>query len=140
VALDVRHLRVLRDIYYIAETHLQRGVISDFPSGSPIMNMNRRQLADFLASPDKWVRGGRNLFDSRQTATYEMGPDQFFVLGDNSPQSADARLWDQHFVHRDLLVGKALLVYWPHPLQLFIPGTNVGLGVIPNLPEMGLIR
>jgi signal peptidase I len=131
---------VLRDIYYIADSNSGRGVISDFPSNSLIMSLNRRELADLFASPEKWVRGGRNLFDSRQTATFELGPDQFFVLGDNSPASADARLWKEHFVDRDLRVGKALLVYWPHPLQLFIPGTNIGLGIIPNLPEMGLIR
>jgi len=139
-ALDVRHLRVLRDIYYIADSNSGRGVISDFPSNSFLMGLSRRQLADFFASPDQWERGGRNVFDSRQAKTFELGPDQFFVLGDNSPASADARLWQEHFVHRDLLVGKALLVYWPHPLQLFIPGTNIGLGIIPNLPEMGLIR
>ncbi len=139
-ALEASHLRVLRDIYYIADRNSGRGPISDFPNRSFIMGLNRRQLADFLASPQKWERGGRNVFDTRQVESFELGPDQFFVLGDNSPASADARLWEEHFVHRDLLVGKALCVYWPHPLRVFVPGTNIGLGIIPNLPEMGLIR
>jgi signal peptidase I len=52
--------------------------------------------------------------------------DEFFVLGDNSPDSADGRLWEQKgigidgqrvyregIVPRDYLVGRALFVYWP---------------------------
>jgi signal peptidase I len=81
------------------------------------------------------------VFDQRRTVEFALGPDQFFVLGDNSPCSSDARLWrTQHFVERDLLVGKALFVYWPHPLNLHIPLTNVSIGVVPNLPSMGFIR
>jgi signal peptidase I len=99
-------------------------------------------MADFLATPQKWENaGGENVFDSRQEVHFELGQDEFFVLGDNSPASSDARLWStQHFVERDLLVGKALFVYWPHPLNLPIPGTDVSLGVIPNFWGMGLIR
>jgi len=57
---------------------------------------------------------------------FKLGPDEFFVLGDNSPRSADSRLWErpqksskaslpprQGVVPRDYLVGKALFVYWP---------------------------
>jgi signal peptidase I len=57
---------------------------------------------------------------------FKLDPDEFFVLGDNSPRSADGRLWDrpdkasrtfalprQGIVPRDYLVGKALFVYWP---------------------------
>lgn len=55
--------------------------------------------------------------------------DQFFVCGDNSPQSLDARLWDSPHpwvadidktmgvVHRDLMIGKAFFVYFPSPLK-----------------------
>ncbi len=41
--------------------------------------------------------------------------DQFFVLGDNSAQSSDGRLWKgEYWVDRELLIGKALFIYWPH--------------------------
>jgi signal peptidase I len=42
-------------------------------------------------------------------------PDEFFVLGDNSPNSLDCRLWalDRPVVPRRNLVGKAFFVYWP---------------------------
>ncbi|HMP03802.1 MAG TPA: S26 family signal peptidase, partial [Gemmatales bacterium] len=39
------------------------------------------------------------------------GPDEFFALGDNSPQSKDSRYWGQ--VPERLLLGKAVWVYWP---------------------------
>ncbi len=81
------------------------------------------------------------MFDQREFVKFEMKADQFFVLGDNSPASSDARLWRrQHYVERDLLVGKALFVYWPHALNLYIPLTDVSIPIIPNFPGMGFIR
>lgn len=57
---------------------------------------------------------------------FTLGKDEFFVLGDNSPNSEDGRWWSepnkvtkgclpprQGVVPRDYLVGKALFVYWP---------------------------
>ena len=56
---------------------------------------------------------------------FKLEADQFFVLGDNSPNSEDGRWWnekgiannghtyDKGIVPRDYLVGKALFVYWP---------------------------
>lgn len=55
----------------------------------------------------------------------KLGKDEFFVLGDNSPNSADGRWWHKEgignnghsyrkgIVPREYLVGKALFVYWP---------------------------
>ncbi len=54
-----------------------------------------------------------------------LGPDEYFVCGDNSPYSFDSRLWDEPgrgnngreyrpgIVPRDFLVGKAVFVHWP---------------------------
>lgn len=39
--------------------------------------------------------------------------DAFFVLGDNRNASEDSRRPNVGFVPRDLIVGRALLVYWP---------------------------
>jgi len=69
--------------------------------------------------------------------------DQFLVLGDNSPRSRDSRLWEQdgfeYYVSRDLLLGKALLIYWPHAWD-HIPGTNIPFPLFPNFSRMRLIR
>jgi len=46
---------------------------------------------------------------------FELRADEFFVCGDNSPKSSDARLWPlrRPVVPRRNLVGKAFFVYWP---------------------------
>jgi hypothetical protein len=45
-----------------------------------------------------------------------------------------------HYVDRKLLIGKALYVYWPHPLDLSIPLTNISVPLLPNIGGMGFIR
>ena len=70
-----------------------------------------------------------------------MEPDQFFVLGDNSAKSKDGRLWghDNYWVSRDLLIGKALFIYWPHSWNK-IPYVNIPFPYFPNFGRMGLVR
>src|SRR5262245_31851970 len=40
-----------------------------------------------------------------------LGPDEYFMLGDNTNKSADSRMWGP--VKRELIVGVADLIYWP---------------------------
>jgi len=67
-------------------------------------------------------RGGRAI----QGRPFQLNENEFFVLGDNSPNSEDGRWWGQPdvaskgweppragVVPRYYLVGKALFVYWP---------------------------
>ncbi len=144
--LAVDRLRVSRDIYYIADRYpdaRQGHAISDYDPGvySPA-EMSAEQLVQFYSSPEMWENSQRgNVFDARQAVEYPLDDGQFFMLGDNSPASYDARLWRrQNYVERELLVGKALFVYWPHPWGVFVPFTNVSLPLIPNVRKMGLIR
>lgn len=78
----------------------------------------------------------------------KLEPDQFFMLGDNSPRSADGRWWEmpgkgnsgktytKGIVPREYLVGKALFVYWPAG---FKPFAQFPLAIIPNLGELRFI-
>ena len=76
-------------------------------------------VAVALSDPGAW-----QAYRHTNSVEFLLGPDQFFMLGDNSAASKDGRLWDEDwFVRCDLLIGKALLIYWPHSLT-YIPGTE----------------
>ena len=74
---------------------------------------------------------GIRITQARDGQPFTLGADEFFVLGDNTPASADSRFWSrdgignngtryrQGTVPRDYLVGKAFIVYWPGPSKPF---------------------
>ena len=43
--------------------------------------------------------------------TLTVPPNDYFVIGDNRPDSDDSRYWG--FLPRDNIIGKAVMVYWP---------------------------
>ena len=79
---------------------------------------------------------------------FTLDKDQFFMLGDNSPNSQDGRWWDrpgianagksypEGIVPRDYLVGKALFVYWPSGFKPFM---RFPFAAIPNVGKMRFI-
>ncbi|MEX0979098.1 MAG: S26 family signal peptidase, partial [Pirellulales bacterium] len=141
-SLVVSHLRLSRDIYYIATRQSDRGGPSDYTGPSrQIPAMSYEQLFAFLSTPKLWApEGGQSPFDERRDAIFTLAADQFFMLGDNSPMSEDARLWDgEKFVSRELLIGRALMIFWPHSFNK-IPGTSIPFPFFPNFARMGFIR
>jgi signal peptidase I len=90
------------------------------------------ELFDFLADPSRFP----SLANVR-SREYEIGPDRYFMMGDNSPRSKDSRGWGtddsawdsserkSHEVPRQLLTGKAFFVYWPHGVPVW-PGIALG--------------
>ncbi len=111
-------------------------------SGGPATLYRVSLARDIYYTPVAYPRGPDEGNPAKATApssTAYLNQDQFFTLGDNSPMSADGRLWArpdpwvaeidpiQGVVHRDLLIGKAFLVYFPAPKRApmrFAP--NVG--------------
>lgn len=112
--LAFSHLRLRRDVYYTDP---------------------RRHARDGFGGPP-----GGNRWE-QDAAAYWLGPGEFLMLGDNSPQSKDSRLWNdsEYFVSRELLIGKALFIYWPHGLD-HLPGTDVWFPLFPNFGRMGFVR
>jgi signal peptidase I len=109
------------------------------------------ELFDFLSDPTRFPSLSRV-----RSHEYEVGPDRFFMLGDNSPRSKDSRGWrtqdvewdhtdrKPHEVPRQLLTGKAFYVYWPHGVPigptLRLPFFDIRVPFRPHLERMKWIR
>ena len=98
--------------------------------GSPVTLYRVRLERDLYYRPGVYnpgyARDGQPSLGSHPSQPNVLGPDQFFVCGDNSANSLDGRLWDTPdawvreqidptigVVPRDLLIGKAFFVYFP---------------------------
>jgi len=137
VALTVPRLKVVRDLYYTSATR-DSDLLNESGSGKP------RDIYRFLATPEDWAKDDvKSYFSGRKGQTEPMfmlkkgatiAQDQFLPMGDNSPNSLDGRFWfGRHYVQRDMLIGKAAFVYWPHMV-------NDPFRFCPNFWEMGFIR
>ncbi|MCE9606996.1 MAG: signal peptidase I [Planctomycetia bacterium] len=156
VDITASHLHLKRDLYYVADKGREH--LAEYPTWPPIRDnvadyrdnafqafehpgltqlssewrdadVLRAFMSDVKTAPERWSQLG--------AVTFQLQADQFFVLGDNSPKSLDGRLWNgqgyESYVKRELLIGKALFVYWPHGFEN-VPGTSIGL---PDLPFLG---
>src|SRR5262249_26359544 len=91
--VTVRNLKLFRDTYYTATANA--------PS-SPDVDFNP-------ADPTTWDKLQEN--KQMPVLTMYVQPEHYLCLGDNSPESSDGRSWGT--VPRRLLLGRALLVYYP---------------------------
>jgi signal peptidase I len=148
-AIEVSSLKIYRDKYYIASDFDAGRDENDYSKQVVIYghgaNSEGEAIQAIFSSPELWSTDRSNLFasDNRRNVDFPLEEDQFFPLGDNSPQSEDARFWmmpmpdntlePHHYVERDLLIGKALLIYWPHTWNRPVP-------FWPNFGRMGRIR
>ena len=48
-----------------------------------------------------------------QNLSFEVPPDSFFVMGDNRNQSLDSRGWNNTFLPRENILGRAAFTYFP---------------------------
>ena len=124
-AVTLSQLRVYRDKYYIAV---------DGPGDDYRIRPLTGTVPEVFANPEIWEASRLFAEGNRQYLDFPLEQDQFLPLGDNSPASSDGRFWIGHqYVERDLLIGKALLIYWPHTWNRPVPFT-------PNFRKMGRIR
>ena len=70
-------------------------------------------------------------------ATVVLGPEDLFMLGDNSPVSVDSRRWPVAAIPRRSLIGKPLVVHLP---SRQVPLPLVGPVRLPDVTKMRLVR
>jgi signal peptidase I len=117
----VGKLRLKRDIYY-RTAGVDRNMDQEYRDLEGIGD----ELSSALPDPQRWSELYEQYADAVRQVDFNLGPDQFLALGDNSPRSRDSRLWgDDPTVPRKFLVGKAFWIYWPHG----VPFLNDGRGV-----------
>ena len=118
---------VFRDIFYTATTF---GGSSSSRYDEPI---NVRNTKD----PYRVAKGASQSDWSSEGLIYQLGPGDYFPMGDNTQASSDARMWN---VRQEagqpgrLMIGRAVMVFWPHYW------TYGKIPFIPNFRRMSLIR
>ncbi len=140
-SVTVTRLKVVRDIYYTSFQGPQERSLANEALLNPA---EIETLLDIQQMPERWTEPEaidfftrkknqkQPMFELLKGATSDQ--DQFLPMGDNSPSSLDGRVWaGPNYVERDMLIGRALLVYWPHTL-------NKPVRYFPNFGEMGFIR
>ena len=113
-------------------------------TGADVRVKQLRVLRDtyYIGAIDVGARPGEILEEDR--LEFDLEADQFFVLGDNSAASKDSRLWlEGHHVDRNLLIGKAMAIFWPHavPASWSVPVKIGGVELrLPSWPNFGRMR
>ena len=127
IKAKIAGLRILRDVYYTSASAGAKNIGEDKPG----FNASEYKAEDW-SHPDfvSKMRAMRKANDR----VYELGEGQYFPMGDNSPSSLDARVWPgEKFVSDDMLIGRAMFIYWPHSL-------NKPIKFFPNFGRMGFIK
>jgi len=111
------------------------GIAADGGADIDVSHLNLRRDIYYVSQDDN--------VDSRlKLSSIDLQSDQFFMCGDNSPESSDGRYWrNQNFVDRRLLIGKALFVYWPHSFNyLEISDKKIPFPYWPNFSAMRFVH
>jgi signal peptidase I len=98
-----------------------------------------------------YTNRGSNLHSGTPIASAQLGPGEYFVMGDNSAISKDARYWDSPInlpheglidvpegrVPEQFMLGKAVFVYWPAGFRV---SDAIPYSIIPNFGDMRWIH
>jgi signal peptidase I len=147
LAATVSHVRLFRDVYYIATRSTGSPTDYETPENHPLRNPTSKVVAAVFSDPRQW-----SFLRSRREVSFTLQADEFLMLGDNSAESKDSRLWDSdyatpYFVRRELLKGKAVCIYWPHSWDR-LPGSDkipwfpngIWFPLFPNFSRMAFVR
>ena len=124
--------------------------VSDAPPRAAILGAGKLTLSHLAIFRDihyTSTREGGRTPRATEAEPFQLNDDEFFVLGDNSPNSEDGRWWGDPtlaskgteppragVVPRYYLVGKALFVYWPSGFDFPWP-TPLRDGLVRHAPR-----
>lgn len=74
------------------------------------------------------------------SVTTQLGSDEFYVLGDNSPVSVDSRVWDDPAVPKRALIGKPLFVHLPSSTKRILWNGKAHDFRVPDFARSRIIR
>ena len=139
--LELRHVVVERDVYYTNTTVATEAT-------DPRSGLDSR----YAGIHNPFFAGGPGMAGwGTEGNPILLREKEYFMLGDNSPQSKDSRMWWQvgpHLLRRgekyqigtvpeDQLIGRAFFVYWPSG---FRRAWAARIAIIPNVGRMRWIR
>jgi signal peptidase I len=146
-SMELDELVLKRDVYYTLEPSE-----SDYEDLAEAAQYDASARFDLLTDPARFAR-----LAHRAPRDYPIAPGHFFMLGDNSPWSRDARAWGRSDqidpdhpgrgwdnsgrayweVPEKLLIGRAFCVYWPHLKPVW---PNLRLSADTRLPALPYVE
>jgi hypothetical protein len=122
------------------------------PGEAEIEAENQQCLLDHISlwRSVYYTNRGQNLVHATPVSPMQLGKGEYFVMGDNSEISEDARYWHQRIelphegldmdsgrVPEQFMLGKAVFVYWPAGFRIW---DGFPYSIIPNFGDMRWIH
>jgi signal peptidase I len=93
------------------------GDVVELRDGGVFVNGQRLNEPYLPPDADSGPRGG--------AASWTLSPDQYFIMGDNRSFSQDSRMIGP--VTSDLIIGRALVIYWPFEQRAIVQHAEYGI-------------
>lgn len=94
--------------------------------GDTIELINGDVLINGVRIDEPYLPAGRKTYATIPgKERWVLGPDEYWLLGDNRPNSNDSRTWDA--ANKRFLIGKAIFVFWPPAAAGIVPAESYQL-------------